>query len=171
MNDMHFQELSVEGARDILIAIAPEIAPTTLVSAETLVEVAPIKLTAETLPSYAIFFHYVRGEIGRFIIVEKPEDVAWLPKATKKEEFRVAARLMPLAYHGVDGLFTLTGTVIFQDALFRTDIKVAPREMDVFDPELGGPEHLTIGELKLTNEELLLEELNVHVDTPSGEVE
>lgn len=73
---------------------------TTLVSAETLVEVAPIKLTAETLPSYAIFFHYVRGEIGRFIIVEKPEDVAWLP-----------------------------------------------------------------------NEELLLEELNVHVDTPSGEVE
>ncbi|MGE3622821.1 MAG: hypothetical protein AB7H77_02955, partial [Bdellovibrionales bacterium] len=55
------------------------------------------------------------------------------------------------------------------NALFKTDIKIAPMEMDVFDPELGAPEHFTIGQMKLTNEDLLLEELNVPIDPPPGE--
>jgi hypothetical protein len=59
--------------------------------------------------------------------------------------------------------------VIFKNALFKTDVKVAPYEMDVFDPESGMSEHFTIGQMKLTNEELLLEDLNVPVDEPPGE--
>jgi hypothetical protein len=135
-------------------------------------EKAPIKLDRKTLVPYSkFFFHYVRGQLGRFIIVEKPEDVRWLDEANEKEKADVAERLMPVTYKGIgrDNLFTLTATVIFKNALFRTDIKVAPYEMDVFDPEIGAPEHFTIGQMKLTNEELLLEELNVPIDPPPGE--
>jgi hypothetical protein len=135
-------------------------------------ERAPIKLDRKTALPYAkFFFHFVRGQLGRFIIVEKPEEVIWLANANEKEKTDVASRLMPVTYKGVgrDNLFTLTATVVFKNALFSTDIKIAPYEMDVFDPELGAPEHFTIGQMKLTNEDLLLEELNVPVDPPPGE--
>ncbi|MDD5587051.1 MAG: hypothetical protein PHY92_08895, partial [Alphaproteobacteria bacterium] len=123
------------------------------------------------VPYSRFFFHYVRGQLGRFIIVETPEDVVWLPEANEKEKAEVAANLMPVTYKGIgrDNLFTMTCTVVFKNALFRTDIKVAPYEMDVYDPEMGAPEHFTIGQMKLTNEELLLEELNVPIDPPPGD--
>jgi len=135
-------------------------------------ERAPIKLDRKTVIPYAkFFFHYVRGQLGRFIIVEKPDEVVWLSNANTKEKADVAERLIPVTYKGIgrDQLFTLTATVVFKNALFRTDIKIAPFEMDVFDPELGAPEHFTIGQMKLTNEDLLLEELNVPIDPPPGE--
>jgi len=135
-------------------------------------ERAPIKLDRKTCIPYAkFFFHYVRGQLGRFIIVEKPEEVVWLSNANAKEKADVAAKLMPVTYNGIgrDNLFTLSATVVFKNALFKTDIKIAPYEMDVFDPELGAPEHFTIGQMKLTNEDLLLEELNVPIDPPPGE--
>jgi len=135
-------------------------------------EKAPIKLDRKTLVTYAkFFFHYVRGQLGRFIIVENPEDVTWLDSASDKEKADVAAQLMKVKYKGIgrDNLFTLTATVVFKNALFRTDIKVAPYEMDVFDPEIGAPEHFTIGQMKLTNEDLLLEDLNLPIDPPPGE--
>jgi hypothetical protein len=135
-------------------------------------ERAPIKLDRKTALPYAkFFFHYVRGQLGRFIIVEKPEEVVWLANANDKEKADVAQRLMPVTYKGIgrDNLFTLTATVVFKNALFKTDIKIAPYEMDVFDPETNEPEHFTIGQMKLTNEDLLLEELNVPIDPPPGE--
>lgn len=135
-------------------------------------EKAPIKLDRKSLVTYAkFFFHYVRGQLGRFIIVEKPEDVVWLENATDEEKAKVAEHLKPVAYKGIgrDNLFTLTAIVVFKNALFKTDIKVAPYEMDVFDAEAGVPEHFTIGQMKLTNEELLLEDLNVPIDPPPGE--
>ncbi len=135
-------------------------------------EKAPIKLDRKTLVAYArFFFHYVRGQLGRFIIVEKPEEVVWLENASDKEKADVAAKLMPVTYKGIgrDNLFTLTATVLFKNALFKTDIKIAPYEMDVFDAEAGVPEHFTIGQMKLTNEDLLLEELNLPIDPPPSE--
>jgi hypothetical protein len=135
-------------------------------------ERAPIKLDRKTIVPYAkFFFHYVRGQLGRFIIVEKPDEVTWLPNANAQEKQSVNAQLMTVAYKGVgrDNLYTLTSTVVFKNALFRTDIKIAPYEMDVFDPETNAPEHFTIGQMKLTNEDLLLEELNVPIDPPPGE--
>lgn len=135
-------------------------------------ERAPIKLDRKTVITYAkFFFHYVRGQLGRFIIVEKPEEVVWLANANDKEKAEVASRLMPVTYKGIgrDNLYTLTASVVFKNALFKTDIKIAPYEMDVFDPETNQPEHFTIGQMKLTNEDLLLEELNVPIDPPPGE--
>ncbi len=135
-------------------------------------ERAPIKVDRKTAIPYArFFFHFVRGQLGRFIIVEKPEEVVWLSNATDEEKAKVNERLMPITYKGIgrDNLLTLTATVVFKNALFKTDIKVAPFEMDVFDAELNAPEHFTIGQMKLTNEDLLLEDLNVPVDPPPGE--
>jgi len=135
-------------------------------------EKAPIKLDRKTLPVYAkFFFHFVRGQLGRFIIVEKPEDVCWLDTATAEEKAKVNDRLMPIKYQGIgrDNLFTLVSTVVFKNALFKTDIKVAPYEMEAYDAEAGVNEPFTIGQMKLTNEELLLEELNIPVDEPPGE--
>ncbi len=222
MKDLVFEALNPEATKELLAAIASEIAPVTLPLDKTLAQVAPlpfypeykfyaltdmtlpppnvrymlykpgdvslmnwtnepiysvnerapIKLDRNTLVPYAkFFFHYVRGQLGRFIIVENPEDVVWLPDANDKEKADVASNLMPVTYKGIgrDNLFTMTCTVVFKNALFKTDIKVAPYEMDVYDPELGAPEHFTIGQMKLTNEELLLEELNVPIDPPPGE--
>lgn len=135
-------------------------------------ERAPIKLDRKTaIPYSKFFFHYVRGQLGRFIIVEKPEEVIWLANANDKEKAAVAEKLQPVTYKGIgrDNLFTLTATVVFKNALFKTDIKIAPYEMDVFDAELGAPEHFTIGQMKLTNEDLLIEDLNVPIDPPPGE--
>lgn len=135
-------------------------------------ERAPIRIDRKTCIPYAkFFFHFVRGQLGRFIIVEKPDEVVWLNNANDKEKADVAERLMPVTYKGIgrDNLITLVATVVFKNALFKTDIKVAPFEMDVFDPEIGAPEHFTIGQMKLTNEDLLLEDLNVPVDPPPGE--
>lgn len=135
-------------------------------------EKAPIKLDRKTLVPYAkFFFHFVRGQLGRFIIVEKPEEVTWLENASDEEKAKVAEHIKPVAYKGIgrDNLFTLTAIVVFKNALFKTDIKIAPYEMDAFDATAGVPEHFTIGQMKLTNEELLLEDLNVPVDPPPGE--
>lgn len=133
---------------------------------------APIKLDRKTAVPYAkFFFHYVRGQLGRFIIVEKPEEVSWLESATDDEKKKVNSKLLPVTYKGIgrDNLFTLTATVVFKNALFRTDIKIAPMEMDAFDQEMDENEHFTVGQMKLTNEELLEEDLNIPVDPPPGE--
>lgn len=50
-------------------------------------EKAKIKLDRKTLPAYAkFFFHYVRGQLGRFIIVEKPKISYGFLKRTKKKK-------------------------------------------------------------------------------------
>ncbi len=134
---------------------------------------APIKLDRKTLVAYSkFFFHYVRNELGRFVIVEKPEDVAWLPEADEKEKAAVAAKLKPVTYKGIgrDNLFSLDCTVMFRNALFATSIKVAPYELDAFDPEQGATEHMIVGQIKLTNGDLLLEDLHVDVDPPPQEL-
>lgn len=113
---------------------------------------APIRLDRKNIIPYSkFFFHYVRGQLGRFIIVEKPDDVAWLDNATPEEMQKVADRLMPVTYKGIgrDNRYLLTASVIFKNALFKTNIRVAPD-----------------GLMELTDEELLLEDLNVPIDPP-----
>lgn len=129
-------------------------------------EIGPIILSEEVLPVYARFFFFiVRGQLGRFIIAEKPEDIPWLDGAPDDQKNDVEKALAPLIYKGIDqdGLYTISGTVVFKNALFRTDIKVAPHEMDVLDSETGQKETMTIGQLKLENEDLLLENLMVQI--------
>ncbi len=113
---------------------------------------APIRLDRKNVIPYAkFFFHYVRGQLGRFIIVEKPDDVAWLDNATEEEMQKVNDRLMPVTYKGIgrDNRYLLTASVVFKNALFKTNIRVAPD-----------------GLMELTDEDLLLEDLNVPIDPP-----
>ncbi len=113
---------------------------------------APIKLDRKNVTEYArFFFHYVRGQLGRFIIVEKPDDVAWLDNASAEEIQKVNDRLAPLTYKGIgrDNRYLLAAVVVFKNALFKTNIRVAPD-----------------GLMELTDEELLIENLNVPIDPP-----
>jgi hypothetical protein len=132
-------------------------------------ERAPIKIDRKTCIPYArFFFHFVRGQLGNFNIVEKLEDIVWLPQATDEERVNVNSHLTKISYNGIgnDKLITLTATVIFKKALFKTYIKIAPIEMDVLDPENDVLEHYTIGQMILVNEKLLLEDLNIQVSQP-----
>ncbi len=97
-------------------------------------EVAPVNINSNTCISYARFFlHFVRGELGHFIIVENLEEIDWLTNATDMEKDKVNQHLMTVQYNGTgsDNLISLTATVIFKNALFKTEIKIAPFEMDV----------------------------------------
>ncbi|GAB7080131.1 hypothetical protein [Megalodesulfovibrio paquesii] len=127
----------------------------------------PIRLEPATLPSYVkFFFHFVRGQLGAFNIVERPEDITWLPQATQADKDAVHERLIPLTFHGLDedNFYRFTATVLFKDALFRTDIVVAPMPMELYNEELGAPEPFTLGQLALRDEDVLLEDLPVPPD-------
>jgi tetratricopeptide (TPR) repeat protein len=129
-------------------------------------EIAPVILNKNTvIPYVKFFFNFVRGSLGQFIIVEKPTDVSWLPETSQKEKEEVNSKLIPITYHGIDnnGFFSLTSTVIFRNALFKVDIKIAPQEMEIFDDNTGMFEDFIIGQIKLENEKLLCEELNVYM--------
>lgn len=130
----------------------------------TLNEEAPIVLEQSTLIPYAkFFFEMVRGTLGCFVIVEKPEDVPWLPEANDEEKKAVNEHLKPVESLGLteDNFYTLVGTVLFKDALFRTEMKIAPFPITSTDPEVGNEEAYSTGQIALRNEELLLEDLPV----------
>jgi len=135
-------------------------------------EELPLLLTEETIVPYVrFFFHFVRGQMGRFIFVESLDEISWLPEASEDEKVAAEAELMPVSYRGVapDGMHTLVATVVFRNALFRTNVKVAPQGMEVTDPESGAVEQYSRGQMLLCNEELLLEELRIAVAPPPGE--
>ena len=135
-------------------------------------ELAPIKLDKTTAAVYArFFFHFVRGQLGRFIIVEKPEEIRWLPEAEQEEKDASKEYVKPLAYNGItrDNFITLRASVIFKNALFQTDIKIALFDTDAVNPDTKETEHFSIGQMKLVNETLLLEDINVVVDDPPTE--
>ena len=98
--------------------------------------------------------------------MQKPEDIDLLPDATDKEKAEVAAKLMPIFCKGSDGngLSTLTCTLLSKDELFQAEIKVAPHEMDVIDPESGTSEHFTVGHVKMSHPELLLWDLKISTE-------
>lgn len=113
---------------------------------------APIQIDRKNVIAYArFFFHYVRGQLGRFIIVEEPDDIAWLDSASQDEIEKANDRLQPVTYKGIgrDNRYLLAATVIFKNAMFKTNIRVAPD-----------------GLMELTDEELVLENLNVPIDPP-----
>ena len=134
-------------------------------------EIAPIRLTPENLPVYVKFFFFlVRGRHGTFVIVEKPEEVRWLQHAGDEEKAKVNARLEPVTYEGLndEGLYILTATVIFRDALFKTEIQIAPESMEVVDLDTPVTETFSPGQVRLANEELLFEDLNVKIAPSPG---
>lgn len=128
-------------------------------------EILPIRLTREIVPAYVrFFFHFVRRHETAFDIVETLDDIAWHETASTLTKENIATQLMPLTYFGLDksGFFRLTGTVLFRDALFRTDILAAARHT-IGPPEEDADEQspFETGMTALTNEILLAEDLPV----------
>jgi hypothetical protein len=123
------------------------------------------------LMAYArFFFHYVRGSLGSFLIADQLTDIPWRPDADENTKSAVAKLLQPMRYQGLqaDGREYLTATVVFKNALFKTDIAIAPRSMIVRygddDSDTLLEEELCVGQLQLLNEDLLLEDLPIITD-------
>jgi len=135
-------------------------------------EALPIVLNEETIIPYAFFFfHFVRGQLGRFIIVEHVDQITWRPDASDDIKADVSARLIPVTYRGIgpEGAHVLVATVTFRDALFRTSIKIFPRAVELTDSDTGITETTSMGQMLLSDEILLFENLPILVPEPPGE--
>lgn len=113
-------------------------------------ERAPIKLDETTVSDYVrFFFTYVRGKHGRFIITESVEDVMWRDEPPPAARKAIANMLAPLHIAEItNGNFKLVARMMFKDSLFKTTVNV---QAD--------------GLVKLSDEELLIEEMPVMDDT------
>lgn len=133
-------------------------------------EGTPPLLTAETAPLYArFFFHFVRGQLGYFVIVETLDDIPWADTASPDDKADIAACLIPLTLLGKDAqaCLCLTGTVLFRNALFRTNIAIATRAITrLIDHE---PVELARAQIALENETLLREDLPILLEEPRHE--
>jgi hypothetical protein len=133
----------------------------------TVNERAPVRIEDDTIISYVKFFlHFVRGTIGSFFIVEKPGDVAWRPEAPQDQIAAVNDRLIPMRNEGIDkdNLYSVKASVVFGNALFYTDIKIAPFELEAFNRKDRVMENYSLGQMSFQNEELLIEDLLVIIN-------
>lgn len=115
------------------------------------------------------FFHFVRGQLGRFVIAEKIENIHWLPSAKSAEVNEVAKYLRLLercSEQAESSLVVLYGTVVFKNALFATKINIALESFEMFNPEMGATECFTFGQIKMSDEETVIDDLTVSIDPP-----
>jgi hypothetical protein len=123
----------------------------------TLNEEDELCLDGDNLLSYVrFFFHYTRAELGRFIPMLDAGDVQsvhWRDSASVHQRKQFGRAVEPVRIRGKapDGCFLLRVSVLFRTALFYTDLYVAQRDTEEY----------CIGELKLDNEEIVLEDLKV----------
>ncbi len=126
-----------------------------------------ISSDANTISYCRFFFHFVRGQLGRFLFLELSEasKIAWTEKAEEKDKAVVQAQLKPLqVIERLADRIIVEGTCLFKNALFSTKILIAIQQTQVKDPGTGNDEQFAIGQLKLFDEQLLIEDLPVNVD-------
>lgn len=114
-------------------------------------ETCPISLTSENVTDYVrFFFSYVRGRHGRFQIVESVDDINWREEPPPPARKAVGKMISPITSLGVDeeGVSHFMAQMIFRDSLFQSNISV--------DSE---------GLVKLSNEQLMIEDMPVMDDT------
>ena len=112
---------------------------------------APIKLDEMNVCDYAYFFFtYVRGQHGRFIIVQNVDDIDWKEEPPPAARKAIGKMLEPLNIKekAKNGVYHLEARVVFKDSLFKTDIYVEPN-----------------GQITLADEELLIEDMPILDDT------
>lgn len=116
------------------------------------------------------FFHFVRGQLGQFTFVEDESQIPWSAEASEADRQRVRGKLAPLEIRPrtAEDHVRLTATVIFKNALFQTDVIIATRPTEIKDDATDVMEVFTLGQMKLTDEDLLVEELSVEIARPPG---
>ncbi len=112
----------------------------------------PIMLDERNVKDYVrFFFSYVRGRHGRFIITEGVDEIAWKedpPPAARKAISRMIEPVVLKSVDPVSGDYSLSACMMFKDSLFKSDVTVFKG-----------------GTVKLSNEELLIEDMPVLDDT------
>ena len=96
------------------------------------------------------FFSHVRGEHGRFLIIDTVDDIDWKdepPPSARKATGKMLEELHVIG-KGVDGTWHLLGRMVFRDSLFQAQIHVAPD-----------------GQVSMSNEELLVDDMPIMDDT------
>ncbi|MEM7618099.1 MAG: hypothetical protein AAF244_01820 [Pseudomonadota bacterium] len=111
----------------------------------------PIKLNEDTVSDYVrFFFTYVRGRHGRFLIAETADDIFWKesPPPAARKAIGKMLQFLDVKERTDDGGFKLEATMMFKDSLFRSNVNVG-----------------SDGNVSLTDEELLVEDMPVLDDT------
>ena len=111
----------------------------------------PIQLSAENIDDYVrFFFSYVRGQHGRFLIVENVDDIQWREDPPPTARKAIGKMVMPVTLNKTDpdGTYNLTASMTFKGSLFKSDLKITPG-----------------GQVTLQNEELLVEDMPLLDDT------
>ncbi|MDE2437724.1 MAG: hypothetical protein KGM49_15825 [Sphingomonadales bacterium] len=135
-------------------------------------QLGALRLTRATVLPYVRFFlSQVRGTTGCFDLVEPDDPINWLPAINAGHKEQVRNHLQPMRYHGIDaGRHLVSATVIYSNyaiaALYRADIRIAPRAMQVPDAEAETPHAMCKGQLQICNEELLVDDLGIVIPQP-----
>lgn len=135
-------------------------------------EQGALRLTRATVIAYVRFFlSQVRGTTGCFDLVEPDDAINWLPAINPAHKERVRNQLEPMRYHGIDtGRHLVTATVIYSNydiaALYRVDIRIAPRAMRVVDHEAETPRDMCKGQLQICDEQLCVDDLGIVIPQP-----
>ena len=124
---------------------------------------------ADLLVYCRFFFHWVRGQLGRFVITDRLDQIQWTKDVTEEIRESVAQFLQPLrVVERHENYVRMNGIVVFKNALFKTDVIAALSQTEIWDAKEKKYEQLTHGQMKLTNEELLLEDLPIVIDRAPG---
>lgn len=106
----------------------------------------PLMLHEGTAADYIRFFlTFVTGQHGRFDIVESVDDIKWReepPPNARRALSMMLQTIRPLVQS--DGSFSCEATILFHESLYRSQITVSEN-----------------GEVKLRNEEILVEDIPV----------
>lgn len=135
-------------------------------------EQGALRLTRATVIPYVRFFlGQVRGATGCFDLVEPDDTINWLPAINPAHKAWVRNQLAPMRYHGIDaGRHLVTATVIYSNydiaALYRVDIRIAPRAMRVLDHEAETPRDMCRGQLQICDEQLCVDDLGIVIPQP-----
>lgn len=113
---------------------------------------------ASAIAYIRLFFQHVRGKHGRFLLVERPADIRWSELGAAEQQEACAQIIHPIrpldACNG--GRIGFSVTILFQRDLFECLVEV----------DTGRDDPKQKGLVTLSNEQVLLEDLNVEEDGP-----
>lgn len=114
-------------------------------------EAIPIKLTEDNINDYVRFFLvFAKGKHGRFLLLESIDEINWKeePPPAARKTISKMVKSLEIRSCKDDGTFVLRATILLKDSIFSCDIEVS-----------------TNGNLKIYNEDLLIESLPIIDDT------
>lgn len=110
----------------------------------------PISLDDNNVMDYIrFFFTYVKGQHGRFLIVESVDDIDWREEPAPAGRKALAKMIEPITLKSreVDGTLVFKVCIVFKNSFFTAQVLVKPD-----------------GHISMSNEELIVEDIPVADD-------